>query len=129
MPLAKCHTCGKEVAVNAKTCPHCGADDPAPSKGKGVFQGILGLVLLAALLVGGYFGIKHLVSGPSEHDQGKSMGVAIVKELRENNDFEALKKIKTALDEAGTLPFKHPDKSAEWNQGFREGVKQEFNRK
>lgn len=26
--MKKCRDCGKEVSISAKSCPHCGADDP-----------------------------------------------------------------------------------------------------
>ncbi len=26
--LVKCHSCGKEISSEAKTCPHCGEPDP-----------------------------------------------------------------------------------------------------
>lgn len=32
--LAKCRTCDREVAVKAKTCPHCGERKPTKKKGR-----------------------------------------------------------------------------------------------
>ena len=32
--LAKCRTCDREVAVKAKTCPHCGENRPTKKKGR-----------------------------------------------------------------------------------------------
>ena len=32
--LANCRTCDREVAVKAKTCPHCGESKPAKKKGR-----------------------------------------------------------------------------------------------
>jgi uncharacterized membrane protein YvbJ len=31
MALGSCRECGKQVAQDAPSCPHCGARDPAPT--------------------------------------------------------------------------------------------------
>lgn len=46
MALKPCKTCKKEVAHNAKTCPHCGVKDPGTT-GKDV---IMGLCIIAAVV-------------------------------------------------------------------------------
>lgn len=43
MALTKCKECKKEVSASAKTCPHCGIDNP----GVKVMKGCLILVLLS----------------------------------------------------------------------------------
>lgn len=44
--VARCKTCGKEVAVSAKTCPHCGQKHPAIT----TKDAILGFGMLAAVV-------------------------------------------------------------------------------
>ena len=44
--LANCHTCGKEVARDAPTCPHCGTQHPVPGVGHAVSASTIGCVLL-----------------------------------------------------------------------------------
>lgn len=46
MALVKCRSCGKEVASDAKTCPHCGA----PTPGRKSF-GIAPLLLIAGAVL------------------------------------------------------------------------------
>ena len=124
MALSRCGTCTKEVAVNAKTCPHCGAEDPAPSKGKAIFEGVASLIVLAGLIGGGWYGW-------SEYSGGKSMGVQYVKELRTKNPFDFIKRkmIEWMKDGMDPVPREHQDKSGIWKWGFRKGVKEECDRK
>jgi hypothetical protein len=50
MALKPCRTCGKEVAEDAKRCPHCGQINPAPSAfANGLMLGCLGLFAMFAL--------------------------------------------------------------------------------
>lgn len=52
MPLKPCRTCGKEVAQDAKTCPHCGASDPAPGAlSLGITVGCMGALILVFLVI------------------------------------------------------------------------------
>jgi hypothetical protein len=47
--LGKCSTCGKEVAVNAPVCPHCGKRYPAPGVLFSLFMlAFAGLLVLIA---------------------------------------------------------------------------------
>lgn len=47
MSLVPCKTCKKEVARNAKTCPHCGVKDPGVTAG----QTFIGFLIIAAVVV------------------------------------------------------------------------------
>lgn len=46
-----CRDCKMMVSRKAKSCPHCGAKDPATSTGEKVLAGLLGAGLLIVLLV------------------------------------------------------------------------------
>lgn len=49
MALSTCRVCGKEVASDAASCPHCGAPHPL---GKGTNWAFAGVALIVILLVG-----------------------------------------------------------------------------
>lgn len=48
--LASCKTCGKEVSRTAKSCPHCGESNPAPSDAVNLFWAVVGSVFVLWLL-------------------------------------------------------------------------------
>jgi len=72
MALKPCRECDKEVSSEAKTCPHCGIDNPAasiatPAPAGGMKQFVGGVFLL--LLVG--FGISRCME-TSDEDRKKA---------------------------------------------------------
>lgn len=57
MGLKPCKECGNEVSTQAKTCPHCGVDNPAPEFGPIMtFIGKLVLGVFAFFLTIVFFG-------------------------------------------------------------------------
>ena len=47
MSLIKCSTCGKEIASNAKKCPHCGA----PVINAGIIIGMIVIIFVLVFLL------------------------------------------------------------------------------
>jgi len=58
MAPRNCSTCGKEVAVNARTCPHCGQNYPAP----GTLFSVVYLLVAAPFLALGALLIYALIA-------------------------------------------------------------------
>lgn len=51
MAMVKCRECGKEVSDEAKTCPNCGVEKPAPpSKGGNYAKLVFGALLVTAMV-------------------------------------------------------------------------------
>jgi hypothetical protein len=49
--LASCRTCGKEVARNARNCPHCGQGQPAGTpRGAKIFLAVVGGIALLVVI-------------------------------------------------------------------------------
>lgn len=55
--LAQCRTCGMSVSRSAKTCPHCGEKNPAPTKSGG-WSISIGLTVVAVWLLVKVFGFS-----------------------------------------------------------------------
>ena len=71
MALAPCRECKQPVSTSAKTCPHCGTNNPARSKGmSAVF--LLGLLILGGVFI---FGGKTGISNPPETTPKQSLAV------------------------------------------------------
>lgn len=109
-----CWKCGKEVSPDSKFCEYCGsalnhgqeenATDIPPKKGNGkkVIISVIAAVLVVAIGVGGFFGIKKLLESPSEdekaiftiEDQGFStpeeLAAAFTADLQTQNFDQAL---------------------------------------
>lgn len=71
MPLTPCKSCKKEVAHNAKTCPHCGVKDPGIT-GKQMFMGFAVLAAVVAVLA---------VSCGSSEEETKATDAACMQDL------------------------------------------------
>jgi hypothetical protein len=56
MSLVSCRECSQQVSDKAKTCPHCGIDDPAGTQSRSVSvrtrEPSLAMILLALLAIG-----------------------------------------------------------------------------
>jgi hypothetical protein len=77
MALKPCSACGKEVAVNARTCPHCGKNYPAPGKLFSVVYLLIAVPFLAlgALLIYALI-VAVLLPSPSAIVPGATPSVA-----------------------------------------------------
>lgn len=66
MPAVACRECKKEVARNAKLCPHCGALNPVVSAP----EPLLELGVLALILAGSVAMCSDSMSGPVDATRG-----------------------------------------------------------
>ncbi len=106
MSLVPCKSCKKEVAHNAKTCPHCGVKDPGIT-GKQMFIGFAVLAAVVAVLA---------VSCGSSEEETKAADAACMK------DLECIGNKGTVT--AGVYCTEHIEKlaknSAKWTDGALE---------
>lgn len=77
--LGVCKACGKEIARDAKTCPHCGAKN---KKGFPVLLGILAVIVIVAVLSSGG------EDEPKRVDGGNDVNAGQIDDSKQNNNKE-----------------------------------------
>src|ERR1700737_2782703 len=74
MALKPCSACGKEVAVNARRCPHCGKNYPVPGAFRTITMALVAVPVLAVLALLGYVVTKTmLLPSPPDATYGGPM--------------------------------------------------------
>lgn len=113
MPLTPCKSCKKEVAHNAKTCPHCGVSNPGVTARQTLF-GFLGLAAIVGVLV--------VSCGDSEEEKQAAKQAAETADAACMQDLQCIGNKGTIT--AGVYCPEHIEKlaknSAKWTDGALE---------